>query len=72
MTEEQVFQYLGKQIEEIAHACMAVGDGMFFFLDGFEGVLSHHTFSATMLLMDRLTRLDAIRPFPPPLPPGSW
>lgn len=72
MTEEQVFQYLGKQIEEIAHACMALGDGMFFFLDGFEGVLSHHTFSATMLLMDGVTRLDEIRYFRQRIPDGSW
>jgi hypothetical protein len=74
VTREQVYTYLGKQIEEIVYACLALEDGTFFFLDGFDHkrLVSHHTFSITMLLMDAVTRLDEVRYFRQKIPDASW
>lgn len=73
-TSEQVYTYLGKQIEEIVYACLALEDGTFFFLEGFDHdrLVSHHTFSVTMLLMDAVTRLDEVRYFRQKIPDASW
>jgi hypothetical protein len=73
-SREQVYAYLGKQIEEIVYAAMAVDDGTFYFLEGFdhERLVSHHTLSANMLLMDGVTRLDEIRYFRQKIPDADW
>jgi hypothetical protein len=74
LTPEQVYQYLGKQIEEILFAALAVDDGTFFFLDGFEPerLVSRHALSVSMLLMDAVTRLDEIRYFRQRIPSDDW
>ncbi|HEX7669314.1 MAG TPA: DUF4388 domain-containing protein, partial [Polyangiaceae bacterium] len=60
VTQEQVFQYLGRQIDEVVYATLIVGDGTFFFLDGFDEsrLVAHHVVSANALLMDAVTRMD--------------
>ncbi len=65
MSQEKVYSFIGKQIEEIVYATFAVGDGTFFFLDGFDGsrLPSHHAISANGLLMDGVTRLDEVKYF---------
>jgi hypothetical protein len=70
VTQEQVFQHLGKQIDEVVHATLVVGDGTFFFLDGFDGskAMAHHVVSANALLMDAVTRMDEMRYFREKIP----
>lgn len=70
----QVYQYLGKQAEEIVLASMQVGDGMFCFLDGFddEAVPFHHSLSLNNLLMDGVTRMDEMRYFRQRVPSGDY
>ncbi|MBW2523849.1 MAG: DUF4388 domain-containing protein [Deltaproteobacteria bacterium] len=73
-TSEQVYAYLGKQIEEIVIAALGVDDGTFFFLDGFdrERLASRHALSISALLMEGVTRLDEIRYFRQTIPSGDW
>jgi hypothetical protein len=64
-TRETLYKHITKQIEEIVFATLTVGDGTFFFLEGFDEsrLVSHHTVSANALLMDGVTRLDEMRFF---------
>jgi hypothetical protein len=70
VTQEQVFQYLGRQIDEVVYATLTVGDGTFFFLDGFDEarLVAHHVVSANALLMDVVTRMDEMRYFREKIP----
>jgi len=63
--QDEIYSYIARQIEEIVFATMTVGDGTFFFLDGFDEsrLVSRHTVSANALLMDGVTRLDELRYF---------
>ncbi|MEZ4446697.1 MAG: DUF4388 domain-containing protein [Polyangiaceae bacterium] len=74
VTREQVYDFVGKQIEAIVYGALALDDGTFFFLDGFDPdrLVSHHTFSASMLLMDGVTRLDEIKYFRQKVPSAAW
>jgi hypothetical protein len=65
ITQEKLYAHITKQVEEIVFATLAVADGTFFFLDGFDEsrLVSHHTVSANALLMDGVTRLDEMRYF---------
>jgi hypothetical protein len=65
LTQEQVYEYTRKQVEEIVSATFTVCDGTFFFLDGFDDgrLTSRHAISANALLMDGVTRLDELRYF---------
>lgn len=65
LKQELIYQYISKQVDEIVFATLTVGDGTFFFLDGFdEGrLVSRHTVSANALLMDGVTRMDEMRYF---------
>jgi len=74
VSREDVYSYVGKQIEEIVFGALEVDDGTFFFLDGFDGdrLVSHHTLSLSMLLMDGVTRLDEIRYFRARIPSSDW
>jgi hypothetical protein len=65
VTQEQVFQFLGKQIAEVVYATLTVGDGTFFFLDGYDEtrLVAHHAVSSNGLLMDAVTRMDELRYF---------
>ncbi|HEY0469451.1 MAG TPA: DUF4388 domain-containing protein, partial [Polyangiaceae bacterium] len=62
---DQIYAYIARQIEEIVFATLTVGDGTFFFLDGFDEsrLVSRHTVSANALLMDGVTRMDELRYF---------
>jgi hypothetical protein len=74
LREENVYHYMGKQVEEIVFAALEVGDGTFFFLDGFDParLASHHVLSTNMLLMDAVTRLDEMRYFKNKIPSADW
>lgn len=65
LTKEALYAHISKQIQEIVFATLLVGDGTFFFLEGFEEsrLVSHHTLSANALLMDAVTRMDEMRYF---------
>jgi hypothetical protein len=65
LTQEQVYKYIGKQIEEVFIASLTVSDGTFFFLEGFDdaSVVSRHMISANALLMEGVTRMDELRYF---------
>ncbi len=65
ITQEVLYAHISKQIQEIVFATLTVSDGTFFFLEGFDDarLVSHHTLSATALLMDGVTRLDEMRYF---------
>lgn len=70
LTQEQVFKYLRRQIEEVVHATLVLSDGTFFFLEGFEEsrLVSRQILSANAVLMDGVTRLDEIRFFREKIP----
>jgi hypothetical protein len=70
LKQDQIYSHIARQIEEIVFATMTVGDGTFFFLDGFDEVrlVSRHTVSANALLMDGVTRMDELRYFRQKIP----
>lgn len=70
LTEERLYKFIGKQIEEIVFATFGINDGTFFFLDGFDDsrLVSQHTISAGALLMDGVTRLDEMKYFRAKIP----
>ncbi len=55
LKHDDIYAYIEHQIEEIVFATMTVGDGTFFFLDGFDEsrLVSRHTVSANALLHGR-------------------
>ncbi|HEX6277008.1 MAG TPA: DUF4388 domain-containing protein [Polyangiaceae bacterium] len=65
LSREKLYAGISKQIEEIVFATLTVGDGTFFFLDGFDEsrLVTHHTLSSNALLMDAVTRMDEMRYF---------
>jgi hypothetical protein len=73
LTRESLYAHISKQIQEIVFATLTVGDGTFFFLDGFDEarLVSHHTLSANALLMDGVTRMDELRYFRLKIPSGE-
>jgi hypothetical protein len=70
LKQDQIYSYIARQIEEVVFATMTVGDGTFFFLDGFDDarLVSRHTVSANALLMDGVTRMDELRYFRQKIP----
>lgn len=62
---ERVYEYLKRQIEEIAAAILTIGDGTFFFMAGFDEkrLTSRQMVCCNALLMDAVTRMDEIRYF---------
>ena len=70
LKQDQIYSYIAHQIAEIVFATMTVGDGTFFFLDGFDDtrLVSRHTVSANALLMDGVTRMDELRYFRQKIP----
>ena len=70
MSQDKVYSFIGKQVEEIVYATFAVSDGTFFFLDGFDSsrLVSRHSISANMMLMDGVTRLDEMKFFRQKIP----
>lgn len=73
LKQDQIYSSIARQIEEIVFATMTVGDGTFFFLDGFDEkrLVSRHTVSANALLMDGVTRMDELRYFRQKIPSAA-
>jgi hypothetical protein len=65
LKQDQIYAYISRQVDEIVFATLTVSDGTFFFLDGFDEarLVSRHTVSANVLLMDGVTRMDEMRYF---------
>ncbi|MEZ4223700.1 MAG: DUF4388 domain-containing protein [Polyangiaceae bacterium] len=65
LSHEKLYEYIGKQVEEVFCATLTVSDGAFFFLDDFddERLVTRHTVSTNTLLMDGVTRMDEMRYF---------
>lgn len=74
LSREQVYTYLGRQVEEIVYAIMGVADGMFCFLDGFDDadLVFRHNTSVNGLLMDGVTRMDEMRYFAQRIPSSEY
>lgn len=70
LKQDQIYAYISKQVDEIVFATLTIGDGTFFFLDGFDEsrLVSRHTVSANALLMDGVTRMDEMRYFRQKIP----
>lgn len=70
LSQERLYQFISKQVEEIVYAALGVGDGMFFFLEGFDDarLVVRHTVSANALLMDAIRRMDEMRFFHEKIP----
>jgi hypothetical protein len=70
LKQDQIFKYIAKQVDEVVFATLTVGDGTFFFLDGFDEsrLVSRHMVSANALLMDGVTRMDEMRYFRQKIP----
>jgi hypothetical protein len=74
LPRERVFELLAKQAEEIVHASLRVGDGTFFFLDGFDDarlVMQHHL-PAAGLLMEGVRRMDEVKYFRERIPSDAY
>jgi hypothetical protein len=74
VTPERVFEYLGRQIDEVVYSTLTVGDGTFFFLEGFEEarLVAHHAVPSNMLLMNAVTRMDEVRYFRERVPSADY
>jgi hypothetical protein len=70
VSQEQVYQYLRRQIDEVVYATLTVSDGTFFFLDGFDDarLVARQAVSASVLVMDAVTRMDEMRYFREKIP----
>lgn len=74
VTQEQVYKFLARQVEEVVLAVLMLGDGMFCFLDGFDEarLVSRQVIGANALLMNHVTRLDELRYFRPWIPSADY
>jgi hypothetical protein len=70
LSQEQVFHHIRKQVEEVVFATLAIADGTFFFLDGFDDARlpTRQAVSLNALLMDGVTRIDEMRYFRQKIP----
>jgi len=74
VSSEKLYTYMAKQIEEVVFATLAVSDGTFFFLDGYDDsrLMSRHMVSAGGLLMDAVTRIDEMNYFRQKIPSADY
>ena len=74
LSDDEVYQYLRKQVEEIVYATLRVADGFYCFLEDFDEtrLVSRQVLSGAMLLMDSVTRLDEMRFFRPRIPSSEY
>ena len=74
LSQERLFEYIKKQVEEVVFATLTISDGTFFFLDGFDAgrLTTYLTISANGLLMDGVTRLDEMRYFREKIPAADY
>ncbi len=70
VSREQVYKAFAQQITEVVVAALRVGDGTYFFLDGFsESALpTRQAVSVNSLLMDGVTRMDELTYFTEKIP----
>jgi hypothetical protein len=73
-TQDKLFEYIARQLEEIVFPTFAISDGTYFFLDGFDDarLVARHAMSATALLMDGLTRFDELKFFRQRIPSSEF
>ncbi|MFO0565063.1 MAG: DUF4388 domain-containing protein [Polyangiaceae bacterium] len=74
LTPEQVFHYIGVQIEEVVYAAMTQSEGTFFFLDRFDEsqLATRHSVSIAALLMNGVTRMDELHYFRQKIPSRAY
>jgi len=74
LTQNAVFNYIRRQAEEVVFATLTVGDGTFYFLEGFDEtkLVSQQVISANALLMDGVTRMDEMRYFRQRIPSAAY
>ncbi len=65
LTREKLFAIMAKQTEEIVYNLLLVGDGMFYFLDGYDEARlpSHLHLPVSSLLMEGVRRMDETKYF---------
>jgi hypothetical protein len=65
LTNERLFHLMSKQAEEIVYAVLLVGDGMFYFLDSYDGSRLHCRINLSVngLLMEGVRRMDETKYF---------
>jgi hypothetical protein len=65
VNRERLFQLMSKQTEEVFYSLLLVGDGMFYFLDGFDEARlpSHLHLPVSSLLMEGVRRMDETKYF---------
>lgn len=70
LSKEQVYKAFSQQITEVVVAALHVGDGTYFFLDGFEdrALPTRQSVSVNSLLMDGVTRMDELAYFTQKVP----
>ena len=71
--EEQLFEHLHRQLDEVIHGMLTVADGTYCFLDGFDDAAIPHrrTAPALSVLMGAAARLDEMRYFRSRIPSGE-
>ena len=74
VSQDVIYKYLARQVEEVVFAVLAAADGAYCFLDGFDEarLASRQVVSATALLMNHLTRIDEIRHLRPWIPSAEY
>jgi hypothetical protein len=74
LSQEKLYEYIKRQVEEVVFATLTVSDGTFFFLEGYDNgrLASHLTISASALLMDGVTRLDEMQYFRAKIPNAEY
>jgi hypothetical protein len=65
VSQEQIYKFLGRQVEEVVFSILMATDGAYCFLEGFDEtrLASRQVIGANALLMHHLTRIDEIRHF---------
>jgi len=65
VSAEQIYKFLGRQVEEVVFSILMATDGAYCFLEGFDEarLASRQVIGANALLMHHLTRIDEIRHF---------
>ena len=70
VSRDALYRFIAKQMEEIMFSALAIADGTFFFLDGFDDARLpvRHNVNAGALLIDCITRMDELKFFRQKIP----
>src|SRR5690606_16307106 len=70
LTKEQVYKAFSQQITEVVVSALHIGDGTYFFLEGFDDgdLPARQAVSVNALLMDGVTRMDELAYFTQKIP----